>query len=92
MSERWTGLLNHDLTREEVHDWAKPWVEERDDEITDAMVRSALLRLHGFGMVYVDADRTVVRHGSEGPYVHSEHAMAAAFDQWEAKCREIPTQ
>ncbi|THV40802.1 hypothetical protein [Glycomyces buryatensis] len=91
VAAQWNRVINREITREEAHVWAKPWVEERDDEIADPMVRSALLRLHGFDMIYVDDERRVVRHGGDGPYVHASASIAAAFGQWKAKCRHMPS-
>lgn len=90
VADLWERLVRGEISREQVHEWAKPWVEERDDEVSDALVRTALLRLHGFDMIFVDENRKVVRHGGQGSgsYVHSAQAIADAFDQWVSKSRD----
>lgn len=90
VSERWVKLIRREVTREEIHAWAKPWVEERSAEITDPMVRLALMNLHGFDMVYVEPGANILRHGGPGKYAHSESALEEAFDRWRLKCRESP--
>jgi hypothetical protein len=45
---KWEAVIDGRLTREEVHDWAEPFVlDERSD---DVMVLAALQQLHGFDL------------------------------------------
>lgn len=90
VADRWLKLIRGELTREEVHAWAKPWVEYRFGEITDPLVTSGLTYLHGFDMVFVEPGVGVVRHGGPGRYVHSGRDISDAFDRWKAKCDDTP--
>jgi hypothetical protein len=86
--ERWQALLEGRTTRREVHEWAALWVEERDSEVEDPMLRNALQHLHGFDLTYDSGNPRVMRHNKGGErYVHSDEEVADALAQWEANCR-----
>lgn len=84
---QWRRVIAGETTREEAHAWARPWVEERDGEVDDPVVRSALLHLHGVDLVRAEPGGTSLRHGGRGTYVHSAEALQEAFDRWQAKAR-----
>lgn len=71
-----------------MHEWAATWVEHRDDEITDPLVRTGLLHLHGFDMCYVDEDRRRVGHGPGASRVHSDRHIASTLERWLADCSD----
>lgn len=86
--ERWRALLEGRRTRREVHEWAAPWVEERDSEVEDPMLRNALQYLHGFDLTRDSGNPSVMRHDKGGDgYVHSDEEIADALARWEANCR-----
>jgi hypothetical protein len=85
--ERWHALAEGRATRREVHEWAAPWVEERDSEVKDPMLRSALQYLHGFDLTHDSESPGVMRHGTGQRYVHSDQEIAEAFARWEENCQ-----
>ncbi len=49
VEERWAALAAGRVTREEVYEWAFPWVEGEDaDTPLEPLVRSGLEYLHGY--------------------------------------------
>lgn len=83
---RWQALLDGQVTRCEVHEWASPWVEEWDALVVDPMIRTGLQHLHGFDLTYDSESPSVVRHGMGKHYVHSRREIADALARWEATC------
>ena len=83
----WQAVLDGTLSRDVAHDWAARWIEADDPQINDLMVLSALQRLHGFDLVWVDVERTTVRHGGSAAYVHSLGDIRQAFANWQNDCR-----
>ena len=68
VEDRWLALLAGVVSRDEVHNWAEPWVMDEEERINDPMVRAAVQRLHGFDLV-ADPERPgVVRHGGGQKY------------------------
>jgi hypothetical protein len=60
----WRDLLAGRRSREEVHGWAKPWVEDLDALIKDPIVRIGLQHLHGFdASAAADGPASLQRHG-----------------------------
>jgi hypothetical protein len=85
---KWEAVIDGRLTREEVHDWAEPFVlDERSD---DMMVLTALQQLHGFDLT---GDRSgdpfkVTHHGPPGQYIRSIEEVAAQLTKWRNRCVE----
>jgi hypothetical protein len=84
----WRDLIAGIVTREEVHSWAAPWVEERWDELPP-LVEGAMQTLHGFDITY-DVDRpNLMGHGPGGPgdpYYHADAHIREQFALWQADC------
>ena len=76
------------MTREEVHNWAIPWVEGCPPRCEDAMVSLAMLYLHGFTMAYNPEARNLIHHGPPGVYVKSVVEIQADLDHWLDNCRQ----
>ncbi len=74
------------MRRDQAHAWAAQWSEAQDIHIHDPLVRSALLRLHGFDMTYVSAQGKVMRHGGQGEFVYSITDIASALEQRHQDC------
>ncbi|HEX8868049.1 MAG TPA: hypothetical protein VF821_20485 [Lentzea sp.] len=87
VAEVWQGVLDGTVSRDEAHSWAARWIEADDPEVPDRMVLSALQRLHGFDLVWVDVERTTVRHGGSAAHVHSLGDIRQAFASWQYDCR-----
>lgn len=83
---RWQSLIEGRSTRQEVHEWAVPWVEHHDHEISDPMVLNGLQHLHGFDLTYDEKSPNMVRHGPGHRYVHSEQDIASSLQRWRANC------
>ncbi|MDX8143346.1 hypothetical protein SK854_14555 [Lentzea sp. BCCO 10_0061] len=86
----WQAVLDGTLNRAAAHRWAARWVEADDPRVDDPMVWSALVRVHGFGLVWTDSARTTVRHGGAGVEVHSSSAIEEALATWRAACANRP--
>ncbi|QKW53171.1 hypothetical protein [Streptomyces buecherae] len=82
----WVGLVEGRVRRDQAHAWAARWVEAEEAHIRDPLVRSALLRLHGFDMICVNAQGNVMRHGGQGEFVYSITEIASALEQWRQDC------
>jgi len=87
VGEVWQAVIDGTLSRDEAHRWAARWIEADDAEVLDRMVLSALQRLHGFDLVWVDVARTTVRHGGSEAYVHSASGIRQALTAWQDDCR-----
>src|SRR5690606_36891970 len=85
---RWRSLVQGRTSRRDVHEWTAEWVERRDSEIDDPMVRNALQHLHGFDLMR-DASDGTVRHGAGESYVHSDDDIQRALNRWLANCQEF---
>jgi hypothetical protein len=82
----WLALLAGTTSRDEVHDWAEPWVVDEEERIHDPMVRAAVQRLHGFDLV-ADSERPgVVRHGNGQEYVWSLDEIENELQSWRTNC------
>ena len=87
VERRWRALIAGTTTREEIHAWAKPWVEENWAGL-EPMVEGALQTLHGFDMTHPSENRNLLRHGGrvEGrPYYHSDRHVEQELDRWLAR-------
>lgn len=89
VESRWRFLVQHQSSRRELHEWAAEWVESRDIEIDDPMVRNALQHLHGFDLTRNSNDEDAVRHGAGEFYVHSDAEIEHALNRWLANCEEF---
>jgi hypothetical protein len=81
----WRDLLAGRRSREEVHGWAKPWVEDLDALIKDPIVRIGLQHLHGFdASAAADGPASLQRHGGGAGrvYVQAEADIRAALERW----------
>jgi hypothetical protein len=85
VEQQWVRLIRGEITREEAHAWAKVWVEDRNEQVVDWLVESALQRLHGFDMVYTDPEHKKVRHGGPGNYVHDATWISESFERWKTQ-------
>jgi hypothetical protein len=82
----WRRLIAGEVSRQEVHRWVVPWVEERWAEVSDRPSESALQELHGFDMTYDLGRPRVVRHGPGDAYFHSDKHIAERLGKWLASC------
>ncbi|MFC5752293.1 hypothetical protein [Actinomadura rugatobispora] len=85
---RWIALTTGSATREAVHAWTLQWVEGEHATVTDPMVWSALLRLHGFDMTATPEAPNMIGHGGRGRYVHPDAHIARELACWRVACRE----
>jgi hypothetical protein len=85
IAEKWRELIEGQLSRQAVHEWAAPWVEEWDHLVEDMGVRQGLLYLHGFDLIYVAQERNIVRHGGVGRHVHDMQHIISKFDEWRSR-------
>jgi hypothetical protein len=83
----WRQLIAGVRSRQQVHDWAVPWVEHRWAQVVDPPTMSALERLHGFDMTYDKGRPNVVRHGPGDHYVHSSEVITDRLDRSPESCR-----
>jgi hypothetical protein len=85
IDDRWVGVAEGRVGREETHDWAEPLMFA-DGPSDDVMVMSALQYLHGFDMTYRSADRNEIGHGPPGTYMRSLEEIREELDRWRVKC------
>lgn len=83
----WRDLVAGLRSREEVHRWVAPWVEDRWADVSDPPTMTALETLHGFDMTYDLSRPRVVRHGPGDRYVHSSRVIADQLDRWLEACQ-----
>jgi hypothetical protein len=84
----WESLISCSVTRAEAREWARPWVEERDEEIADPMSRKALQHLHGFGLRRESSGGTLVSESFDGEYLHEARDIGATLIRWRDACAE----
>jgi hypothetical protein len=83
----WEALLAGQISREEAHTWAAPWVEHRFDEVSDPMTMNGLQHLHGFNLKHDPGKKPdVVWRGAGGTYLHSDHETAESLTRWRMNC------
>lgn len=85
---KWIALISGRLSREEAHEWASEWVEGRLEEKVDVMTFNALQQLHGFDLKTDDHDRSVLRHGGDGEYMHPASQIRVMFEEWKKNCEK----
>ncbi|MCD0446395.1 hypothetical protein LO763_22525 [Glycomyces sp. A-F 0318] len=84
VERQWVDLIRGEITREQAHAWAKPWVEEFFEQV-DPTIENVLQSLHGFDMVYTDPERTWIAHGGPGVYVHDAAWIRESFERWKTR-------
>jgi hypothetical protein len=84
----WESLVSCNVTRAEAREWARQWVEERDEEIADPMSRKALQHLHGFGLRRDSSGGMLVSGSFDGEYLHPACDIEAALTRWRDACAE----
>ncbi|MGP4112940.1 hypothetical protein ACTWP5_18770 [Streptomyces sp. 4N509B] len=88
VAARWRALIDGNMTREDIHAWAAQWVG--NVPISDPMVDTALLYLHGFGLtVGPNPSHPTDRTGDD--YLHSDQDIVLAFERWQADCTKYDT-
>lgn len=80
------ALLAGAVSREDVHNWAHPWVMDEEGIIRDLMVRTGMQRLHGFDLVADPEKPGVVRHGGGQEYVWTQSEIENELQSWRASC------
>ena len=86
VDRRWSALAEGHLSREDAHAWAAQWVESRDSDVADPMVRNGLQHLHGYDLM-AESDRpSVVMHGQGDSYVHTPGDIEDQLTTWRANC------
>jgi hypothetical protein len=87
VEERWQPLVEGRTSRNDVHAWAAPWAEF-DPFDGQPLVETGLQSLHGFDLTS-DPDRpSMLTHGGDGAYVHSDATIAAGLVRSKRYCAE----
>jgi hypothetical protein len=88
VTSHWVALIERRSTREAVHDWAAQWVGKVP--VSDPMVDTALLYLHGFGLT-VGPNPSYSTRRESGEYMHSDEEIVRAYERWRADCVKYDT-
>jgi len=88
VATRWLALIHGQVSRETVHDWAAQWVGKAP--VSDPMVDTGLLHLHGFGLT-VGTSPSYSPDRQSGAYMHSDEDIARAYERWQADCVKFDT-
>jgi hypothetical protein len=86
----WHALAEGEVTREEMHAWAVPWVEGDGAvaDFEDPLVVTALQYLHGFDLCQDPARPGFLWHGAsgDGEWYHSLDAIVGGLARWQENC------
>ncbi|MEQ8718627.1 MAG: hypothetical protein RIE08_13530 [Acidimicrobiales bacterium] len=90
VERRWRAVIAGEMSREEIHSWVRPWVEESVPEgRVEWIVEGVLTTLHGFDMTHPAGNRRLIRHGDHGEHRPYYHPMSYIKDELEAWLQQL---
>ena len=81
------ALAEGALTREQVHEWTRPWVEGDATGWHNGLghVQNGLQHLHGYSMAYEPDTPHLIHHGPPGVYVKTRGDILADLARWRSR-------